>query len=105
MDEMLRGWFVGGFAPVALHSDVCEVAVRHYAEGDAKALHHHRVATEVTVIVSGEVEMMGRRWVAGDIVVVEPFEATAFRALAASCCVVVKQPGVADDKFVGAAPG
>lgn len=100
--EMMRGWFVGDFAPVALRTDVCEVAVKHYNEGDAEALHHHRVATEVTLVVSGEVEMMGRRWGQGDIIVVEPGEATSFHAWTAAACVVVKIPGVIGDKCEGA---
>lgn len=101
LDAMVRGWFVGGFEPAALHSDVCEVAVRHYVAGEQEALHHHRIATEVTVVVSGEVEMMGRLWHAGDIVVIEPGEATSFYAHAPSSCVVVKVPAIVGDKYTG----
>lgn len=103
LGEMVRGWFVGDFEPSVLRSSACEVAVRHYQEGDCEALHHHRLASEITVVVSGEVEMLGRLWQAGDIVLVEPGEATAFRALSGAVCVVVKVPGVLGDKFEGAA--
>ena len=99
--DMTRGWLVGDFHPTALHSDAVEVAVRYYAAGETEALHHHRIATEVTVVVSGEIEMLGRVWGPGDIVVVEPGEATTFRAREQSCCVVVKQPGVTADKYAG----
>jgi hypothetical protein len=99
---MVRGWFVGDFEPSVLRTAACEVGVRHYREGDCEALHHHRLASEITVIVSGEVEMLGRCWRAGDIVLVEPGDATAFRALSAAVCVVVKTPGVLGDKFEGA---
>ena len=101
--DMVKGWFVGDFAPAAVRSSVCEVAVKHYRLGDHEDLHHHRIATEVTVVVSGAVEMMGRGYGEGDIIVLAPHEATGFRAMSDACCVVVKLPGVADDKYPGPA--
>ena len=87
-----------------MHSTACEVAVKHYAAGDREDVHHHRIATEITLIVSGEVEMMGRRWGAGDIVVVEPGEATDFVAHTDAVNVVVKLPSAAGDKYLGTLP-
>jgi ribosomal protein L3 len=55
--------------------------------------------TPVTVILAGEVEMAGKRYQAGDIVVIEPGEETDFRALTDATNVVVKVPGAPDDKF------
>lgn len=101
LKDMVKGWFVGDFSPAVLRSTDCEVAVKHYAAGDQEDLHHHKVATEITLIVSGEVEMLGRRWGAGDIVVIEPGEATAFRAITDAVNVVVKLPSVAGDKYAG----
>ena len=102
--DMVKGWFVGDFDPVVLRSSAVEVAVKHYRAGDREDQHHHRVATEVTLIVSGSVRMLDRTWGAGDIVVIEPGEATAFEALTDAVNVVVKLPGVKDDKFTGPAP-
>ena len=45
--------------------------------------------------------MMGQRWSAGDIVVVEPGEATDFLAVTDAVNVVVKLPSVAGDKYAG----
>jgi quercetin dioxygenase-like cupin family protein len=101
LKDMVKGWFVGDFAPAVLRSTACEVAVKHYAAGDREDVHHHKVATEITLIVSGEVEMMGQRWSAGDIVVVEPGEATDFLAVTDAVNVVVKLPSVAGDKYAG----
>jgi hypothetical protein len=101
--EMVKGWFVGDFNPVVLRTAGVEVAVKHYRAGDREDLHHHRVATEVTVIVSGSVRMLERIWSAGDIVVIEPGEATAFEALTDAVNVVVKLPGAKNDKFIGPA--
>lgn len=102
LDEMVKGWFVGDFAPSVLRSPDCEVAIKHYRAGDREALHHHRIAAEVTAIVSGEVRMCGRVFGPGDIVVLEPGEATAFEALTDTVNVVVKLPSLRDDKYPGA---
>ena len=84
-----------------LRSQVCEVAVKSYNAGDCEALHHHRIATEITVVISGEVEMRGRQWEAGDIIVLEPGDASDFRACTPAVCVVVKTPSVIGDKYTG----
>ncbi|MDE8343515.1 MAG: hypothetical protein POG24_06825, partial [Acidocella sp.] len=92
LGDMVKGWFVGDFNPAVIHSTACEVAVKHYKAGDYEATHHHRVATEITLIVSGRVQMMGREWGDGDIIVIEPGEATDYRALSDTVTVVVKLP-------------
>lgn len=103
LDKMTKGWFVGDFSPAALHSTACEVAVKHYKAGDREELHHHKVATELTLIVSGTVRMCGQQYGEGDIVVLESGESTAFEALTDAVNVVVKLPSVAGDKYLGEA--
>lgn len=100
LDEMVKGWFVGPFAPSALHSAHVEVALKSYRAGDREPEHLHRVATELTLVVSGVVRMLGREWRAGDIVVLEPGTATAFEALTDAVNVVVKTPAVPGDKYL-----
>lgn len=99
--QMVKGWFVGDFDPVVLRTSDVEVAVKNYRAGDHEACHYHKIATEITVLVSGEAEMAGGRWKGGDIVVLEPGEATDFRALTDVVSVVVKFPGAKDDKYWG----
>lgn len=98
--DMVKGWFVGGFAPAALSTAACEVAVKHYAAGAVEPAHFHKVATEVTLVLSGRVRMAGREWGPGDIVVLEPGEVSAFEALSDAVNVVVKVPGAPDDKYL-----
>lgn len=98
LDEMVGGWFVGDFQPSALRTRGAEVAVKRFAAGDVEAEHVHRIATELTAIVSGEAELGGRHLVAGDIAVLEPGEAAGFRALTDVVLVAVKVPSVAGDK-------
>jgi hypothetical protein len=97
--EMVRGWFVGDFAPAVYRTGAVEVGLKIYRRGDAEDWHVHKVATEITVVVSGEIEMSGQRYGAGDIVVVGPGEGTDFVALTDATNVVVKLPGARNDKY------
>lgn len=103
LEDMFKGWFVGDFNPSLLRTEACEVAVKTYKAGDAEVLHHHKVATEVTLILSGRVRMCGKEWGEGDIIVLEPGEATDFLAITDAVNVVVKTPGARNDKYLGAA--
>ena len=100
LDDMTKGWFVGDFAPTAHTTEACEVAVKRYRAGDHEGAHLHRIATEVTAIVSGRVRMNGREWGEGDILTIDPNEATDFTALTDVITVVVKTPSAPNDKYV-----
>ncbi|ADD69441.1 conserved hypothetical protein [Denitrovibrio acetiphilus DSM 12809] len=100
LDDMFKGWFVGNFDPTLLKTNDVEVAVKSYKKGDYEEAHFHKIATEITVIVSGKVKMNGQTYVAGDIIVIEPNESTDFEALEESVNVVVKHPGANDDKYL-----
>ncbi len=100
LNDMVRGWFVGNFEPVALQSKDFEVGVKFYSAGDREDAHVHRIATELTVIISGTVEMNGQKYGSGSIVTIEPGEATDFYAITDVVTVVVKTPSVVHDKFL-----
>jgi len=99
LEDMVKGWFVGAFSPTVFHTDACEVAVKTYRAGDSEAAHYHKIATEITVIVSGEVQMCDKCWTAGDIVVLSPGEVTSFSCLKDAVTVCVKLPGALQDKY------
>lgn len=99
LERMTGGWFVGPFEPTAHHTEAVEVAVKAYSAGDAEAMHVHKLATEVTTIVSGRAEMAGRDLRAGDVMVLEPGEPSGFRALTDVVLVAVKTPAVPADKY------
>jgi quercetin dioxygenase-like cupin family protein len=99
LKEMVGGWIVGNFEPTILKTTACEVACKHYEAGASEAAHVHRIATEVTLIAAGRVSVNGRMLAAGDIILLEPGEATDFRALEKTTTVVVKMPSVIGDKY------
>lgn len=101
LHDMVKGWFVGNFEPAALRTDAVEVAVKRYRAGDYEPRHHHRIATEITVVVQGRVRMREQEFGEGSIVVLHPYEDTDFLALTDAVNVVVKLPGASNDKYEG----
>jgi len=101
LDDMVKGWFIGNFDPTLIKTNDVEVAVKEYKKGDYEEKHHHKIATEITVIVSGKVRMNGIEYSKGDIIVIEPNEATDFEALEDTVNTVVKYPGASDDQYLG----
>lgn len=100
LDDMVKGWFVGGFEPTLYRTNNVEAAVKRYRAGDHEGSHYHKIATELTVIVSGRVRMNGVEYSKGDIVVMEPGDVTDFEALTDAVNVVVKIPGANNDKYI-----
>lgn len=101
IDEMIKGWFIGNFEPSLLKTNDVEVALKKYKKGDYEKTHYHKIATEFTVIVSGSVKMNGIEYFEGDIIVIEPNEATDFEALEDDTVnLVVKIPGANNDKYL-----
>ena len=99
LEDMVGGWFVGAFTPVALACAGAEVAVKTYHAGAMEMAHEHRVATEVTLLLSGRARMCDRELSAGDIVVLPPGTVTGFEAVEDCVTVVVKTPSVLGDKY------
>jgi quercetin dioxygenase-like cupin family protein len=81
LNDFIKGWFVGNFNPSLIKTNDVEIGVKEYKSGDHEAFHHHRIATEITCILSGEVEMNSKLYKEGDIIVIEPFEGTDFKAI------------------------
>jgi hypothetical protein len=100
LNDMSKGWFVGNFLPSVISTQEVEIAVKEYPANFSEDWHYHKIATEITVIVSGEVQMNGQRFEKGDIIVIEPGEGTDFMALTETVTTVVKIPGASNDKYL-----
>lgn len=97
--DMANGWFIGDFEPSLLKTSVMEVAVKYYKAGEECEEHYHKLATEYAVIVEGEAEVNEKRYGKGDILIIEPGVKMSFTAITDVAVVVVKVPGVKDDKY------
>lgn len=101
LEDMVKGWFVGNFDPTLIRTKEVEVAIKKYSKGEFESRHHHRIATEITVIVSGRVRMNGVEYNEGDIILIEPYESTDFEALEDTINTVIKFPSAMQDKYLG----
>ena len=88
------------FLPTLFKTKEVEVAVKKYNEGDFEDKHYHKIATEITVIVSGKVRMNGTVYNQDDIIVIEPFEVTDFFAITNTVTTVIKIPCANNDKYI-----
>ena len=100
LEKMVKGWFVGSFEPSILSTKSCEVAVKKYKAGEKEEAHYHKIATEITLILGGEVLMNGKKWIDGDIIKISPGEVTDFEAITNTTTVVVKVPSISNDKYL-----
>lgn len=97
--DLIRGWFVGNFVPSCFVTDQVEVAVKKYKAGDYEKKHFHKIATEITYIVSGNIKMNDTEYKEGDIIEISPNESTDFLAITDVSTVVVKVPCCKNDKY------
>jgi hypothetical protein len=99
LNDMVKGWFVGDF-DCAYNTTSAEVAIKHYKCGDHEISHHHKLATELTVIILGEVKMNGITYIAGDIVLIEPGESCDFKCITDVITCVYKSGSFKNDKYI-----
>jgi hypothetical protein len=101
LDDLKGGWFIGNFDPTLFATKEFETAIKKYRKGDYEKSHYHLIATEFTVIVKGHVKMNGNEYREGDIIRIDPGEATDFLVLSdEAITAVVKVPCVAGDKYM-----
>ncbi len=100
INNFTKGWIIGNFEPTLLKTDDFEVSIKRYSAGDYEKSHHHKVATEFTVIVEGVVEMNNITYIKNDIIKVTPNESTDFECLTDVITVVIKTPSVNNDKYI-----
>jgi len=100
LNKMIGGWFIGDFEPNLIKNKDFEASVKYYKKGDKESKHMHKVATEITVIESGRAIMKDTVFNKGDIILLEPGEATSFEALDDTTTFVIKFPSVKDDKYL-----
>jgi len=99
LNNMIGGWFVGNFEPSLFKTNDVEVAVKRYIAGDYDSIHYHKIGTEYTVIVEGQVLMSGKIYNKNDMLIISPGESTDFLAMTDAITVVVKIPGASNDKY------
>lgn len=100
LNSMIGGWFLGAFNPTCYDTKDFEIAIKRYRSGDSEPAHHHAIAREFSVIISGKVSMNGIIFEENSIIEVEPGEVVKFKALTDVISCVVKIPSCKGDKYL-----
>jgi hypothetical protein len=100
ISEFTKGWFIGDFEPTMFKTSDFEVGVKFFLKGDTEPLHKQIVATEFTVVVSGEIQMNGKKFVKGQIIRIDPEEPADFLALTDGSLLCLKTPSIPTDRVV-----
>ena len=100
VDMYDRGWFIGNFSPALVQNVDFEICLKVFEEGDSEIAAFQKVATEVTLVVSGEIQINGVRIGSGGICLVEPGETADFIAITRSTVIGIKFPSIKDDKVI-----
>lgn len=100
IEEYVNGWFLGNFSPAILRSAEYEIAVKWFKAGDSEPLHKQLIATEITVVVDGEINLGGKIFIKGDVITIPPGESAAFESITDSSLVCIKTPSLPNDKVI-----
>ncbi len=98
IEDMVRGWFVGGFEPTAWHTMDFEVGYMVHPKDSPNDDHYHTHVTEINLIVTGRMSMRDMELTAGDIFITEPWEITNSVFHEDTAIVCVKVPSMNDKK-------
>ena len=100
LSGMHLGWFIGDFTPVVHRTSHFEASVKYFKAGEREPSHFQRIATEITVIISGNAKINDTNLNPGDIVTIEPNEAADFLAITDVALIAIKFPSLPSDKVL-----
>ena len=100
IDTFKGGWFVGPFKETAFSTSACEVAYKTHSAGDAWDTHYHAFADEINYLISGKMKINGQLLVAPVVFVIAKGEVAGPEFITDVSMIVVKVPGVLNDKIV-----
>lgn len=100
LDNFDSGWFIGDFSPTAFPTKDFEVCVKHFKAGDYEPSHFQRVATEFTIVISGECRMGSSKLLPGHVLILDPGEVCDFEAIKDSIVLGIKTPSIPGDKVL-----
>ena len=98
IEDFTKGWILGDFEPVIVKSKDFEMGMKFFGPGDTEPAHFQVIATEITLVASGEVTINGSKFSSGDVIVIEPGEVANFRSETESKLFCIKFPSLPNDK-------
>ncbi len=98
VNEMKYGYMVGDFDPVAMKMDNVEIAVQNLVRHTIRPPYFWEKNSEMITIISGELNVNGVQYSAGDILVFSPKEKIFYYSETGASILVVRNPGYKNDK-------
>jgi hypothetical protein len=92
-----RGWFIGDFDGAVYRTKDFEVTYQKNSRSQT-ASHVHKLAYEITLVISGRQICNGEMFVAGDICILEPGDISQIEYLEETEVVTIKTPSIPSDK-------
>ena len=96
-DAGARGWFIGDFDNAVFRTKDFEVTYQKNSRSQT-ASHIHKLAYEITLVISGRQICNGQMFAAGDICILEPGDISQIEYLEETEVVTIKTPSVPSDK-------
>ena len=96
-DAGARGWFIGDFDNAVFRTKDFEVTYQKNSRSQT-ASHIHKLAYEITLVISGRQICNGQMFTAGDICILEPGDISQIEYLEETEVVTIKTPSVPSDK-------
>jgi len=97
-DSGARGWFIGDFDNAVWHTKDFEITYQKNPRSQT-ATHLHKVAHEITLIISGSQICNGELFSAGEICMLEPGDISQIEYLEETEVVTIKVPSIPNDKY------
>ena len=95
-----RGWYCGQFDKAVFKTDLFEAGVQTFNKGQRSPKHTHKIGTEINLVIKGKVAYGNNILEAGDGIIYEPGEVCECYYLEDTMTVVIKTPGVLNDKYL-----
>jgi hypothetical protein len=96
-DTGARGWFIGDFPEAVYRTKDFEITYQKNPRSQT-ASHIHKIAHEITLVISGRQICNGEMFGPGEICILEPGDISQIEYLEETEVVTVKVPSVPSDK-------
>jgi hypothetical protein len=100
LSKFKNGWFIGDFIPTLTKTEDFEICVKSFKQGEIELPHFQRIATEITVVLSGSVRMGQHLLEENDILTIFKDEICDFEALTDCKVLGIKFPSLPNDKVL-----
>ena len=98
--DFTRGWISGAFPNPIFQTKDFEICIKKFKAGEEEESHFHKLTKEITVVISGVVEMCGERFEADDVIVLEPNEVSSFKCIEDATTCAFRTGSFPDDKYI-----